>query len=167
MVSSPPSRHFKLKFTSNQVSKKNQHLYEPNPEVMISSNKPPIKIKIKKEIRTIQEITSFIDDSLHSTTSIVNNLLKLVSKISSTTKNEYKKKLARVMIKFFNSRAITKEENKIHIRNLYEELELLLVELEEFDDLSIIRKKHAMFLIANGYIQQGRAMLLEQLSKKK
>ena len=77
-----------------------------------------------------------------------------------------KKKLAQAMVKFFNERVITRQENKHHVRHLYEELELLLIEIEDCVQLSRIHKKHAMFLIANGDVKQGMAMLMENVQNE-
>jgi len=109
----------------------------------------------------IQKLFLFIDSPRISTTSLVNEFTQWTTKIHLMNKT-MKKKLAEAMVKFFNERVITREENKHRVRDLYEELELLLLEIEDYVPLSKIHKKHAMFLIANGDVKQGMAMLLQK-----
>ena len=119
----------------------------------------------KKTMDGIQKLFLFIDSPQISTTSIVNEFTQWTTKIPLMNKT-MKKKLAQAMVKFFNERVITRQENKHHVRHLYEELELLLIEIEDCVQLSRIHKKHAMFLIANGDVKQGMAMLMENVQNE-
>jgi len=174
----------------NKQDFENNSLYEVNPQVsstyttslqnLVKELKRPVATSLftppssfteirkerrkqnnKKTMEGIQKLFLFIDSPRISTTSLVNEFTQWTTKIHLMNKT-MKKKLAEAMVKFFNERVITREENKHRVRDLYKELELLLLEIEDYVPLSKIHKKHAMFLIANGDVKQGMAMLLQK-----